>query len=64
MVWNEIVIKYVHDRMCRKYRPWNCSKCPLEKWKGCKVGIMINEMKDWAKDNISEDVIKAKLKEM
>ena len=62
-MWNETVINYVHDRVCRKYSPWECSKCPLEKWNGCKIGLMINDLKEWAEKNISKDVIEAKMKE-
>ena len=54
-------LKYIHDRMCAKYRPRNCDKCPLSKWRnGCQVGIMINVIKEWAKDNISEDILRRK----
>lgn len=54
-------LKYIHDRMCAKYRPRDCDKCPLGKWKnGCQVGIMINIMKDWAKDNIDSRILEEK----
>lgn len=58
MIWNETAIKYVHDRMCNKYKPWECKKCPLERWSGCQVEIMIDEVKEWANKNIPKEVIK------
>ena len=24
-------LKYIHDRMCKKYKPRDCDKCPLGK---------------------------------
>lgn len=54
-------LKYIHDRMCAKYRPRDCDKCPLSKWRnGCQVGIMINIMKDWAKNNIDSRILEEK----
>jgi hypothetical protein len=60
MIWTENTIKYVHDRLCTKYRSWDCKKCPLERWDGCRIGLMLNELKDWAEKNISEDVLRRK----
>ena len=57
----EAQLRYIHDRMCKKYRPRDCNQCPLSKWKnGCHVGIMMNVMKDWAKDNIDERILEEK----
>lgn len=56
----ESQIKYIHNKMCNKYRPWECSKCPLEKLEGCKLGIQIDIVKEWARKNVSEDAPKAR----
>lgn len=60
MIWDESMIKYAHQKMCNKFRPWECGKCPLKRFNGCQVGIMINEIKEWARKNISEDRLLAK----
>ena len=60
MIWTEGMIKYAHDRLCTKYRPWDCHKCPLEKWEGCRIGIMINELKEWGEKNILPEVLESK----
>lgn len=60
MIWDENMIKYAHDRICAKYQPRECNKCPLERFNGCKVGIIINEIKAWSKDNIPEQRLLAK----
>ena len=60
MIWDEAMIRYATDRMCRKYSPRECHKCPLERWSECRVVIMIEEVKKWADSNIPEDVLEAK----
>ena len=56
-MWDEAQIKYAATRVCNKYKPWNCCKCPLARWNVCNLGIMIDEVKEWANKNIPEEVI-------
>ena len=61
MIWTEKMFLYVFDRICKKHRPWECSKCPLSKWKGgCNFGLMMSAMKDWAEKNIDKRILEGK----
>ena len=60
MIWDENMIRYAYDRICTKYRPRGCNKCPLERFNGCQVGIIINEIKEWSEANISESRVEGK----
>lgn len=60
MMWTEKTLKYVYDRLCTKYKPRDCTLCPLEKYRGgCHLGLMIEALKEWAEKNISESVLKS-----
>lgn len=60
MGWDEAMIRYALDRLCTKMRPWGCDRCPLERWKGCWMGIQINALKEWAEKNISPEILEEK----
>ena len=60
MIWDETMIKYAARRMCNKHQPRNCRGCKLKEKGGCRLGLLIDEVKEWAKQNIPQEVLEGR----
>lgn len=61
MYLDEAQIKYLRSKACNKYKPRSCFDCPLERYRGkCNIGVMINELKDYAESNVTKDALEAR----